>query len=264
MVRIWTLLKISILTNLRYKANFIFESISSLIPIIPAVTMLYNGNGEILGFRSAQEYAVYLLFAMAVWSFVEALWSFAFEMRSQMKQGILDETLMMPCSITELLIGWSMDGIVSTVVNMLPLIFTGILIQVFNTTVLHFVLSLVIVLITVFAGYCFALILMAMMTVHKETDQFVSFLGNIAPFVCGVIIPFIRLPHLIQIIGFLMPYTWALDLLRMLMFHYPSLLPAAAEAALLITQTTAYYILGKWMFHALYKKSRRGQGIIGY
>jgi ABC-2 type transport system permease protein len=264
MVRIWALFKISFLTNIRYKVNFFAESISALIPIIPAVTMLQNGNDTVAGFASSQQYALYLLVAFAVWGFVEALWSFIFKMRNQMKEGILDETLMMPLSISELILGWSFDGIVSTIASTLPLILVSGYIAFANTSLLQVFLTLLILALTIFSGYCFSLILIGLMLVWKEANQLVSFLGNIAPFVCGVIIPMVRLPKIINIISFPLPYTWALDLIRGILFDYPLYIGYVPELLILAGLTVCYYVLGKVLFDSLYQASREKGGVIGY
>lgn len=264
MVRIWTLLKISFLTNIRYKLNFIAESLSSLIPIIPAVTMLPNGEGRVFSFPDGKTYALYLLVAFAVWSFVEALWSFAFTMRSQMRQGIIDETLMMPLTINELMIGWSLDGIISTIVTTFPLILvSGAIISISNSW-MNLLFAVLIFLVCVFAGYCFALILVSLMFVWKETDQLVSFLGNIAPFVCGVLIPFIDLPTGVKVIGCFFPYTWGLDVIRGIVFNYPTMLGIANEVFLLLGITCAYYVIGRIAFEKLHCVSRKQGGITGF
>lgn len=264
MVRIWTLLKISFLTNIRYKVNFLAESVSNLIPIIPAVTMLPNGQGSVFSFADARSYAVYLLVAFAIWSFVEALWSFAFSMRSQMRQGIIDETLMMPLSVNELIIGWSLDGIVSTLVTAFPLILVSGTVISITGSIAGLLETLCIFLVCVFAGYCFALILVSLMFVWKETDQLVSFLGNIAPFVCGVLIPFSDLPAAVKVIGCFFPYTWGLDLIRGFLFHYPTVLEIRSEMVLLIVLTIVYYVIGRKAFTILHKVSRKQGGITGF
>ncbi len=122
MVKIFSLFMINLLTSIRYKINFIASSLSILVPVIPALLMLLNGNTAIFGFDNTAEYSAYLFVATSVWSGVETIWSFVFQMRGQMREGILDETMMQPLSVSQLILGWTSDGIITTALESLPLI----------------------------------------------------------------------------------------------------------------------------------------------
>ena len=60
MVKIFSLFMINLLTAIRYKMNFILSSLSLIVPVLPALLLLFNGNTEIFGFQSSFEYSAYL------------------------------------------------------------------------------------------------------------------------------------------------------------------------------------------------------------
>lgn len=127
------------------------------------------------------QYSFYLLVALSIWGFIECFWSFAFQLRSEMKQGIFDENQLLPISLNTRMITWSIDGIVSAVLSFLPLFLVSLLYGSIHLGLFDLMLGLFIVLIAILSGYCLGVILMALMLVWKECDQLVSFIGNIAP-----------------------------------------------------------------------------------
>lgn len=264
MVKIFSLFKINFLTAIRYKMNFIISSLSLLVPVLPALLLLLNGNVAVFGFSSSLEYGMYLFLSTAIWGGVEVLWSFVFQMRSQMKEGILDETLMMPLNIFHLILGWTMDGILSTVLQSIPLIILAAVFLIGQYSILYILIIIALLIFTFFASYCFATILIAMMVIWKETDQFVSFIGNIAPFICGVIVPLSYVPMPLNLLGVLFPFTWTLDIIRSLLFNSVPLIPIHYEVMILVLLTLFYYVFGKRLFTYLYNKSRKRGGIVGY
>ena len=264
MVKIKSLFMINFLTSFRYKINFVISALSLLVPVLPALFLVQNGNISIFGFNTTLDYAVYLLIVTTIWSGVEVLWSFVFQMRNQMKEGIINETLMMPLKTIDLIIGWTLDGVISTVFQSLILIVVIIPIVAYNFSFFQISLSLILILFTYFSSYCFSTILIAIMMTYKETDQIVSFIGNIAPFICGVIVPLKYIPSAIKYFGLFFPFTWSIDIIRNILFNTVCLLPIKIEITILFISTIIYYILGKRLFNVLYQKSRKKGGVVGF
>ncbi len=264
MVKIKSLFMINFLTSFRYKINFIISALSLLVPILPALFMIQNGNVPIFGFETTFDYAVYLLVVTSIWSGVEILWSFVFQMRNQMKEGIINETLMMPLKTVDMIIGWTLDGMISTIFQSLILILFVAPLVVIKFSFLQIFLCLLLILFTYFASYCFSTILIAIMMVYKETDQIVSFIGNIAPFICGVIVPLRYIPSILKYFGLFFPFTWSIDIIRNILFKSECLLPLNIEILILFIITVIYYIVGKCLFNVLFQKSRKNGGIVGW
>ena len=264
MVKIFSIFMINLKTSLRYKVNFIASTLSILVPVLPALLLLLNGDVAIFGFDTTIEYSAYLFIAISVWSGVEVVWDFTFQMRNQMKEGIFDEMLMQPLSISELILGWTMDGIISTIIQSIPLLIISAFILLSNQTILDILCILLIVGLTYFCGFCMATILVAIMVNWKETDQLVSFISNIAPFICGVIVPLSYIPSPIKYFGVIFPFTWSLDIIRFIMFESPLLLPIEMEVMIFVLMIIMYYVLAKKLFKVLYNVSRKNGGTIGY
>ena len=64
---------INLLTSFRYKINFIISALNLLVPVLPVLFLIQNGNMSMFGFESALDYAVYLLIVTSIWSGVEVL-----------------------------------------------------------------------------------------------------------------------------------------------------------------------------------------------
>ncbi|QRG86705.1 ABC transporter permease [Bulleidia sp. zg-1006] len=264
MVKIWAIVKANFLTQWRYQVNFWLQTLSIFVIIFPSLTLTFNDNKAIWGFSSGIQYSFYLLVALSIWSFVECLWSFTFQLRSEMKQGIYDENQLLPISMNKRMIIWSIDGIVSAIVSFLPLFMLSILYSFIKISLLDFLASVLIILISVFSGYSLGVILMGLMLVWKECDQFVSFIGNIAPFICGMLVPLVNMPIGLRLAGLWMPFTWGLDSIRCLLFGYETLLPIPYEMGILFVLTGMYYIVSKLIFVKLNRLSKKKGGIIGY
>lgn len=262
--KIFSIFMINLLTTLRYKVNFIAASLSLLVPVIPALLLLLNGDMPIFGFKSVYEYSAYLFIATTIWSSVETIWDFTFQMRSQMREGIFDETLMQPLSVSELILGYTMDGIISTVIQSIPLMIISSVILFSEQSLINIVAVIAIILVSNFCGYCMATILVAIMVNWKETDQLVSFIANIAPFACGVIVPLTFIPSPIKYLGVLFPFTWALDIVRSIIFGTSAILPIEIELVIFVAMVFIYYLLSKILFKYLFNLSRKNGGVIGY
>ncbi|MGB4985476.1 MAG: ABC transporter permease [Erysipelotrichaceae bacterium] len=264
MVKVLSLFMINLLTAIRYKINFVVSSFSLIVPILPALLLLLNDNIEISGFSNLSQFPIYLLLASTIWGGVEILWGFVFQMRSQMREGILDEVLLMPLNIHHLIIGWTLDGIISTVIQSIPLIIlTGVMI--FLKLNLYQILFLLILLVvTFFSSFCFGTMLLGLMLLWKEADQLVSFIGNIAPFICGVIVPLNMIPYPLSILGYFFPFTWTLDIIRAVVFDYPLVYNMSFEVVMVLILSVIYYIFGKKVFVYFHNKSRKKGGVIGY
>ena len=264
MVKMWAVVKANFLTQWRYQVNFWLETLSIFVIIFPSLTLTFNGNNGIWNFSSGRQYSFYLLVALSILGFVECLWSFVFQLRSEMKQGIFDENQLLPISMNMRMITWSIDGIVSAVISFLPLFIISFLYSFIKISALDFLVSILIIMISVFSGYSLGVILMGLMLIWKECDQLVSFIGNIAPFICGMLVPLVNMPIGLRFLGLWMPFTWGLDIVRYLFFGYETLLPIYYEIGILIVLTVIYYILSKLIFDKLNRLSKKKGGIIGY
>ena len=171
---------------------------------------------------------------------------------------------MMPLNTIDMIIGWTLDGIISAVFQSLILIVIIVPILANNFSVIQIILSLVLILFTYFSSYCFSMILIAVMMIYKEMDQIVSFIGNIAPFICGVIIPIKYIPSILKYFGLFFPFTWSIDIIRNILFKIDCLFPLNLEIVFLFIGTIIYYILGKRLFNVLYQRLRKSGGVVGW
>lgn len=265
MVKLYALFKINLLTNMRYRLNFFSFSIGMVLPVIPILALLlFQNSGQIFGFSSIMEYIEYVLIGITVWGFIETLWSFVFRLRAQMREGIFEETLLMPLSPFDLIFGWSSDGFLTTLVQSIPLVMGSIFFLTWKIEVLKGMAIFIILVLSLIGSFSFSLMLVGLMLMHPDTDQLVSFLGNITPFICGLYVPLTVIPGIFRSISYVLPFTWGLDLIRFYSFQHEPFLPAALEWQLLISLVVLYLIAGSYIYQRLEKRARKKNQFISY
>jgi ABC-2 type transport system permease protein len=83
----------------------------------------------------------------------------------------------------------------------------------------------------------------------KQVNNFIAILGILLQFVGGAFLPIQTFPVYVQWIAFLLPFTYAYDLVRYYAFggNYQTILPLELEWLLLFVNLFLYYFLAKVM-----------------
>lgn len=257
MVKAFALLQMELKEKFRYKIELFSASTDALLLVFPAIAIVLFGNFEIEGITSKAEYTQYLMFSLILWQFVENMWSSVFEIRRKMKEGNFEYMMNLPLKGIHYIFGWAVGGVISMILEMIPLIILFLILS-FDLLSLQNLLSIaIIVVLMAFGTYGFAEILMGMAIYFRESDQIVSLVANIAPFLGGLYFPVIQLPTVFLCVSTLFPFTWGLDLVRNILFQSTTVLPMHYEWIVFFLVCCAYALLGSKVYDAMICKARK-------
>ena len=256
MVKSAILLKMEWLTSIRYKVNFFGTSFSVVVAMLPVLIMLFYKDISFFGFESGLEYSMYLVIANAYWCIVESFWDFTFVMRNKMREGILEDTMMLPMNTVQFILGWAAGGIVQAIMQACPL-FLLALIVVGKKGITTCLVIVGIEVISSITSFSFAYMLVAIMLYWNEADQVVSMMANITPLLCGLLVPVTNLPISLKCISCVFPFSWALDLIRFYYCGLNTLFPIGLEWCIFFVLMAVYFGLGIYVYRKLLKKARK-------
>ena len=257
MVKALTLLQMELKEKFRYKIELFSASTDALLLVFPAIAIVLFGNFEIEGISSKAEYAQYLLFSLILWQFVENMWSSVFEIRRKLKEGNFEYMMNLPLKGIHYIFGWAVGGVISMVLEMIPLIILFLILSFHLLSVQNLLSIAVIVAVMAFGTYGFAEMLMGLAIYFREADQIVSLVANIAPFLGGLYFPVIQLPTVFLCFAVLFPFTWGLDLVRNILFQSAMILAVKYEWIVFIAVCILYALLGSKVYDAMIRKARK-------
>lgn len=259
MVKIVNLFLIEIKNAWRYKIEVITWLMGTFSISIPAFSIILLGdlNNTILPNGDAISYLVFLLISMGYWGFMENFWDTIFELRRKMREGILETTLLLPLKTYHLLVGWAMKGMITTILHSFPVLLFVVVYYAYSLSFTQLLFLLVIFLVSILANYGLCLILVGVALIWKEADQVISIVANIAPFVCGLYIPIAMLPTVFLPLTFMFPFSWALDILRTIIFHTASILPMQTECFVFAAVSCIYVVAGTMVYSCLMMKAKK-------
>ncbi len=257
MVKAITLLTMELKEKFRYKIEIFSASTDALLLVFPAIAILLFGDIQVSGISSKTEYLQYILFSLILWQFIENMWSAVFEIRRKLREGNFEYMMCMPLKGMHYIFGWAVSGIVSMVLEMIPLIIIFIIFSFHSMSLYSLIHILLIVLIMAFGTYGFAEMLMGLAIYFREANQIVSLVANIAPFLAGLYFPVIQLPIVFRYLSMLFPFTWGLDLVRNLLFNSSMLVSLSNEWVIFIVVNIVYALFGSKVYDHMIRKARK-------
>ncbi len=257
MVKAITLLTMELKEKFRYKIELFSASTDALLLVFPAIAILLFGDFQISGISSKTDYIQYMLFSLILWQFIENMWSAVFEIRRKLREGNFEYMMCMPLKGIHYIFGWAVSGIISMVLEMIPLIILFVIFSFHSMSLNALINILLIVLVMAFGTYGFAEMLMGLAIYFREADQIVSLAANIAPFLAGLYFPVIQLPIVFQSIAMVFPFTWGLDLVRNVLFHSSMLFPIQKEWIAFIIINILYALFGSKVYDHMIRKARK-------
>lgn len=188
-------------------------------------------------------------------------WFISMSLRWEMDAGTLEPTWLTPTSHDTILIGRALHGLVIFLAGQAILFAVG-----FAFFGLHFSANILFavpaMLVAVFAMLGVAFLLAGIVLVIREANFFVDCTNFLFGVASGVSFPITFLPGLFQPLAFLLPTTYAMDLLRQHAIGARPLFDPTLEYAGLILTTLLVFPFGRWMF-ARAERSMRVRGTLG-
>ena len=174
MVKAIILLQMELKEKFRYKIELFSASTDALLLVFPAIAIFLFGDLKVAGVTSRMEYIQYMLFSLILWQFVENMWSAVFEIRRKLKEGNFEYMMCMPLKGIHYIFGWAVGGVISMVLEMIPLIVLFLITSFHLLSFKALLTILAVTLIMAFGTYGFAEMLMGVAIYVREADQIVS------------------------------------------------------------------------------------------
>lgn len=190
-----------------------------------------------------------------------AFWFLAMSLRNEMDMGTLEPTWLTPSRHDTLLLGRLLYGLGIFVVSQSILFVIGIAFfgLRFSADILY---ALPAFLISIVGMLGTAYLLAAAVFLIREANFFIDTTNFLYSTASGVMFPVTLLPGIFQPIAFLLPTTYAVDILRHQAIGARPLFDAPVEYAALLATTLLVFPLGRWAF-ARAERSMRVRGTLG-
>ncbi len=249
----------------RYKidlaATLILPVFQFLIPtLLLSATFLVGGRPDgFLRTTGTSDVAAYYVLGAVISSLTfGSFWGAAFSFRREQLQGTLEPLWLVPTRPHSLVAGYAVASFVVSLVAAAMLF--GLSVLAFGSAQAHLLTAaraLPALVPAAMAMIGIAYLVSSAVLLIRDPNTFVD-VGSFALQACsGVNFPVVMLPAAIAGVAYLLPTTYALDLLRVAGLGTRALLPPAIEVAALIAITAALVPFGAWIFSRTERRIRR-------
>jgi len=250
----WAIARKELLTNMRYPLQLVTEVAQPLYQfIIPALLLgaSFAVGGRAIGLESmtgTENLAGYLFLGVVVGGMVgTAFWDMAFSFKNEMDSGTLEQTWLSPTRPETFVLGRAISGGLTSVVASTILIGLGM--AFFGATVGEGLwLALPALLLAMASMVGIGYLVASAVLVLREPNFFVDATNFAFAMISGVAFPVAVLPWFIRPIAYLLPTTYAVDLLRVYALGTRPLLDPALEWVALALLSVALILIGRVVF----------------
>lgn len=212
-----------------------------------------TGTGDVAGF---------LFLGTLVASLIgTGFWAVAFGLKMEMDQGTLEPHWLTPTRPATIVLGRAISGLILGVGASLVLLAIGAL--VFGASLgIGFLVALPALLLASVSVVAIGYLVSSAVLLMRESNFFVDSTNFVVVVLSGVSAPVVVLPWVVQPISYLLPTTYALDILRVSTLGTRPLAPLPLEYAALAGLTAAQYLVGRAAFERSERRMRRA-GTLG-
>jgi len=266
---VWSEVVKNLKTLLAYPTIIVFWAI---FPIFWFIPFILQGQAFVGGLESSSfaevtgsgEYIPFIVIGAVLNSYVNTLlYGMGENIRKEAYQGTLDYVFAAPCNKAYVLIGKALSESLSSTIFALSQLTISVLI--FGMSIAFGVVLPVffVVILLILGLYGMALIMAAFSLMYKQSYDLSESIGYIFYIFAPVRYPIESLPSWAQIIGKLIPLTYALIIVRSLMLVGADLSSVYFELAALIVVDALLLALGFYLFGVIEKKTRKS-GVISH
>ena len=267
---IWNELVKNIKSLLAYPTIIVFWAI---FPVFWFIPFILQGQAFVGGLESANfaqitgtgEYIPFIVIGAVLNSYVNTLlYGIGENIRKEAYQGTLDYVLVAPCNQVYVLIGKALSESLSSTIFAVSQLTLSVLLFGMNIT-LGVILPVFFTIILLILGlYGMALILTAFSLMYKQSYDLSETIGYIFYIFAPVRYPIESLPNWAQILGKLIPLTYALIIVRSLMLLGSDLSTVYSEVTLFLIIDAILLVMGFYLFNWMEKKTRKSGTISHY
>jgi ABC-2 type transport system permease protein len=246
-----------------YPVIFIFWA---LFPILWFIPFILQGQAFVGGLQSANfaqitgsgEYIPFIVIGAVLNSYVNTLlYGMGENIRREAYQGTLDYVFAAPCNKAYVLIGKALSESVSSTIFAASQLTISALLFGMNLTLGVLLPVFFIVILLILGLYGLSLVLAAFSLMYKQSHDVSETIGYIFYVFSPVRYPIESLPTGAQIIGKLIPLTYALIIVRAIMLLGTSLSAMYWEIFALIIIDVVFLLAGFYMFNWMETKTKK-------
>jgi ABC-2 type transport system permease protein len=260
---VWSELVKNIKTLLAYPTILVFWAI---FPIFWFIPFILQGEAFVGGLQSASfaqitgsgDYVPFIVIGAVLNSYVNTLlYGMGENLRREAYQGTLDYVLVAPCNKVYVLIGKALSESVSS--TMFAASQLAISVFLFGVKITLGVLLPVffIIILLILGLYGISLILAAFSLMYKQSYDLSESIGYVFYIFAPVRYPIESLPSWAQILGKLIPLTYALIIVRSLMILGESLSAVYTDVLVLLIVDIVLLLAGFYLFSWMEEKTRK-------
>ena len=267
---VWNELVKNIKSLLAYPTIIVFWAI---FPVFWFIPFILQGQAFVGGLESANfaqiagtgEYIPFIVIGAVLNSYVNTLlYGIGENIRKEAYQGTLDYVLVAPCNQVYVLIGKALGESLSSTIFAISQLTLSALLFGMNIT-LGVMLPVFFTIILLILGlYGMALILTAFSLMYKQSYDLSETIGYIFYIFAPVRYPIESLPNWAQILGKLIPLTYALIIVRSLMLLGSDFSTIYSDVILFLVIDVILLVMGFYLFNWMEKKTRKSGTISHY
>ncbi|MEX0568875.1 MAG: ABC transporter permease [Candidatus Njordarchaeota archaeon] len=248
--------------------NIIVPIVITMMPVFLAFSVagsMTNAGNIFYKYTGTRDMVFYIIVGATVWSLSNGiLWDFGMWLYEEMEAGTLEQVLLTPVSVFELLLGSVLYTLLISFINsMLGLVITGALFGYLNLIFsIEFVMALGIILLGFIPLFGMSIFFGAIVLKIKEPWSFINVLTAFLVFISGVFYPITILPPLARFIALLFPTTLQIADARAIMLHIEYVFSPTVDILILLSYALIWPIIGAMMFSRA-KKELKEKGSIG-
>jgi len=252
----------NLLTMTRYKANFIFEMLGSVLfgfgMLILAMAFDTNMLGNLVG---STNYVAFIILGISFQSWQNtALWGSAGMFQGELSSGQIDYTFSCPFSRYWYIASNIAASALQSTIFFAPMFCVALYFTSSTLTPLGLFLGLTATMVSVAAVAQLGAIFASLVLKFRQTTAIFSFFNFAFQMLTGMFVPFQLLPAPLQIVGYSLPLTFGMDLLRYYVMETRPIMPVAYEWAGLFLQLVIFAVIAKLAVLYL-EKSAKEQGL---
>ena len=264
---VWNELVKNIKTLLAYPIIIVFWAIFPVFWFIPFVL---QGQAFVGGLESASfaqitgtaQYVPFIVIGAVLNSYVNTLlYGMGENIRKEAYQGTLDYVLVAPCNHVYVLIGKALSESLSSTIFAVSQLTISVLLFGMNITLGVMLPVFFIVILLILGLYGISLILAALSLMYKQSYDLSETIGYMFYIFAPVRYPIESLPSWAQILGKLIPLTYALIIVRSLMLLGTDISTLYLEVLAFIIIDIVLLAAGFYMFNWMEKKTRKSGAI---
>ena len=252
----------------RYPLNLVNEVLQPLYQfLLPSLLLgaTFLVGGCALGFEAVTgtaDVAGFLVLGSLVAGIIgTGFWEIAFSFKREMDAGTLEPHWLTPTKPSTIVLGRAISGL--TIAGGASFVLLALGAILFGATLgpgLLFALPALVIAGASVVGIGF--LVGSMVLLVRDPNFLVDAGSFVYVLLSGVVAPILVLPFFLQPISYLLPTTYALDILRVATLGTTPIAPLAVEWLALVGLTVAMFVLGRWTFDRTERRMRR-KGTLG-